>query len=132
MDIFSLESTMHSGFHDALLHNFSFDLMTRKVRFRLEVCVGDPTSEDPDLRDAYRHAELALTGVRYLIIDPPDEKYPQWKSPLALDLCEADIAITSKLGITSGAFAARFYSPHLNGFMHFEATDSSLVYGDLA
>ena len=124
MTIFELEASMHGDFHDALLHSFAVDLVARTAQMRLEVCVGDPGSSDPNFREVRRLGTLLLSGLEYFCVDPPDFTYDR-RAPYLVDLCAADPDFVGSGEVTEGTFAARFFSSSTNSFFHFSAASAS-------
>jgi hypothetical protein len=66
--------SLYGGFHDALLHSYSVDLVAKSARLTLDLCLGDPDSADPTARERGRMADVVLTGLEYFIVDMPDPK----------------------------------------------------------
>ena len=127
MTIQDLASSVGGGFHDAVLKSFSVDLVERWACFDIELCVGDPSSDDIEIRERYRSAVLRLKEVQYLFMDPPDPRYPA-TGPWLIDLCEPDLDVTSQIPTADHGFAARFFSSTTNAFLHFAAMDASIAY----
>ena len=127
MTIQELEATLPSGFHDAMLHSYSVDLVAKSAHFALELSIGDPNSHEEAERERYRHANLTLQGLECFFVDPPDPRYPRI-APERIDLCDADEKVTQQIPSSSGLFSARFYSAATNSFIHFSARNASISY----
>ena len=119
-----IADTLPNGFHDASIHSFAFDLVARVVTFRLDVWLGD--ANVPGYLEMYRPARLALHGVAYLAVQPPDARYDYAKPrPIRVDLCDPDP--TTGLPVTAnGDFAARFFVNDWNSFIAVSAKESVL------
>ncbi|MES2569002.1 MAG: hypothetical protein V4710_02985 [Verrucomicrobiota bacterium] len=127
MNIQQLEATLAGGFHDALLHSYSVDLIRRMAVFRLELCVGDPESPEESIRELRQKAELKLMGLEYLSVDAPDPNYGR-EAPWQIDLCDADPQFIARFPPPENGFAARFYSSDTNAFIHFAALSAEIAY----
>ena len=125
MTIFELEASIDCGFHDALLHAYSVDLVARMARFRLEICVGNPAASDYASREARRFGTLILSGLEYLAFDLPDFNY-DGRTPYLIDLCGPSIASGS--ASKDGLFSGRFFVSSTNSFVHFSAMAAEFVY----
>ena len=129
MTIEDLANTMPNGFHDAVLLSYSVDLVTGTVRLALNLWVGDLESQDYDVRERYRSAEVILSGISYFFIEMPDPRY-SYSKPYKLDLCDPDPAVVERLPTPKDGFAGRFYSSSTNSFIHFAGTDAQIIYPD--
>lgn len=125
MTIFELNASFPHGFHDALLHGYSVDLIGRSARLELELCVGDSRSNVSAEREAYRRAVVHLAGVDYFIVDPPDARYER-AAPWMIDLCD-DSPLYSGIETPN---AARMYSSTTNSSIHFSAVHARVTYPD--
>ncbi|HEV7402440.1 MAG TPA: hypothetical protein VGO11_05920 [Chthoniobacteraceae bacterium] len=125
MTIFELEDTLPSGFHDALLHGYFFDLVGQTARLDLEISVGDPDASSQTDRDAYRPARVLLEGVEYFIVERPDPRYGR-NAPWMVALCDGEPAFAG----VEKRFAARLYSTSTNSFIHFSARHATITYRD--
>jgi hypothetical protein len=132
MTLEELAFTLPDGFHDAQVSNVSIDYIKREARLIMDLSVGDPSSDDAELRDAYREGELKLSGLLYWVIEPPDANYPYWESKQlwidAGDLASASFRPSVKLPepLPAGAFASWFFVQGWNSFMYVAAMDASL------
>ena len=68
MTLEELADTLPDGFHDAQISSVSIDYIKREARLIIDLSVGDPSSEDEELRDAYREGELKLSGLFYYFL----------------------------------------------------------------
>ena len=68
-----LALSLPQGFHDAELHRFEMDYISRRLVFDLVVWIGD--MDNGQDREMYRPARVTVEGVAYLVIEPPDPRY---------------------------------------------------------
>jgi len=129
MNIKELEATLPGGFHNALLRCYRVDLTAKTAHFRLQLCVGDPHSRHETIREAYRSADLVLSGLEYFFVDAPDPTYPR-EAPWQIDLCDPDPGFTARYDTPLNGFASRFYSSATNVFIHFAAVSAAIIYED--
>jgi hypothetical protein len=123
----ALEEELLNGLHDALLRAISLDVVGQTAEIQLDICVGDPDGETEAAREAYRPARIRLSGLVYLIVDPPGPGYTSLLgSPLRIDLCDADPDVASLRAISQGELAARIFVSEWNSFIHFAAGDVDL------
>ena len=129
MNITELEKEHGISFHDSLLRELSTNLAGRTVEFVLDVCVGDPDAKPGPERERRRAARLRLTGLEYLVVDPPDPSYPYSRhEPVDIDLCEPDKEVAGRYRIPQAAFAGRFFVSDWNAFIHFAALNAALTW----
>jgi len=76
MTLAELEETLPNGFHDAVLLSVSVDHKKRIAKLELSIWTGDLHSKDESIREAYRTAELTITGLAFFSVEPPDPEYP--------------------------------------------------------
>ncbi|MDR3619665.1 MAG: hypothetical protein P4L85_09965 [Paludisphaera borealis] len=86
MTLDELDRTLPNGFHDAEVTSVRIDYVRREVEMVLDLWVGDLSSGEEDVREAYRSATLTLSGLQYCCIEPPDSQYPYRESrPITVD-----------------------------------------------
>ncbi len=71
-----LSASIPNGLHDAELKTLAIDYVKREVRLSLNISVGDLDAVAEAEREAYRHAEVILSGLIYYVCEPPDAGYP--------------------------------------------------------
>ena len=71
-----LAASLPNGFHDAELNALAIDYAKRELRLSLKIWVGDVAAEAEEEREAYRSAELLISGLIYFVCEPPDPTYP--------------------------------------------------------
>jgi hypothetical protein len=127
VDIEELDRTI--GFHDACLRGITVDYGTQTATLTLDIWVGEPKAPSNAESERLRPARLELTGLEYLVVDPPDPRYKyRDRGSVTLDLCAADIAIAASRAPALGGFAARFFVNEWNTFIHFAARDARLTW----
>jgi hypothetical protein len=118
-----LARSLPNGFHDALLRSFSVDPVRQVVEFAIDVSI--------DMHDGYRPAQLVLTGVTYVAVDPPGSGASGWSSRASLiEFCEPDPAHVEQVTTPDGGFSSRFFVSDWNAFIHFAAADAVLTWAD--
>ena len=129
MGIEELETELGITFHDSLLRTLSANFAKRTAEFVLDVCVGDPDAATESERERRRAARLELAGLEYLVVDPPDPKYPyRAHRPVDIDPCGPDQSMTARYPVPQGAFAGRFFVSDWNAFIHFAAMQVAVTW----
>ena len=77
MTLDELSRSLPNGFHDAELKTLSLDFIGRQARLGLEIWIA-AYPEVPGELEAYRPAEVRLSGLYYWLAEPPDDSYPHW------------------------------------------------------
>ncbi len=137
MQLVELEYSLPNGFHDALLEGIEVDYIAQKALMRMQLHVGDPDGATEDEREAYKRAELDLSGVLYFVIDAPDPKYSySKKGELWLDAGDARVGRGSVRAapappipvehLPDGASAYWFFVGNWNSFIHVAAMSANL------
>ena len=130
MTIDELDAFLPNGLHDAKLGKVAIDFTERTVRLDLNIWVGDE-----EKREAYRSAEVTLSGLLFWVSEPPDPHYPfgsprpLWidAGPLTDKLPEKQPALPP---IPPGAFANWIYVRDWNAFIYVAAEDANLTWLD--
>jgi hypothetical protein len=129
VNIAELERKLGITFHDSLLRELSTSLVERTADFVLDVWVGDPDTRPGPERERRRAGRLRLTGLEYLVVEPPDPKYPYSRhEPVDIDPCEPDAEVVRRYRIPEGSFAGRFFVSDWNAFIHFAAMNAALAW----
>jgi len=74
MTLDELYATLPNGFHDAEFLKLTIDYQKAEAQLVLDVWVAE--SMEADEREAYRLAELTLSGLLYWVADPPNDGEP--------------------------------------------------------
>jgi len=125
MDIFELADTLPNGFHDARLNNFAISWVDRVAHLSLDVWIGDANGPK-HLLESYRACTLTLTEVEYVVMDPPDPRYPyRAREPVTIDLASAQ---PSFLQPPASGTPFRLWVGHWNGFIHLTCVAALLTW----
>jgi hypothetical protein len=130
-----IEDQLPNGFHDSALKGLAVDYERRTVRFHLAISVGD--ADGPrEHRDDCRDAQLELSGMIFLVVDPPDGSTDFGSSGElwimdgyeTRSIPEYAKSIDSKLLDTVGkdAFAHSFFVNDWNSYIHVAARDCAI------
>ena len=128
MTMDELIASLPNGLYDAELGTVAIDFANRTVRLDLNIWVGD----DEEL-EAYRRAQVTLSGLLFWVSEPPDPSYPfasprpLWidAGPLTDDLPEKQPALPP---VPQGAFANWLFVRDWNAFIYVAAEDASLTW----
>jgi len=121
-----------NGFHDAELISFDVDCLKREARIALHLWIGDLGSEIEAERERRCPALLTLSGVRYCVMEPPDERYfDEHQGSITIDMGLADslsgrpvIALPGPM--PSSGFSIWIFLQQRNAFIDLWALDASL------
>jgi hypothetical protein len=124
-----LAISLPSGFHDAELKSLTIDYTKREARLILDVWVADDLNSEE--REAYRLAEVILSGLLFWVSEPPDVRYPFNKAggkridigPMKL-LKERDFVKLPP--IPDDAFVNWIFVSDWNAFIYVAAQDAAL------
>jgi hypothetical protein len=128
-----LAGSLPNGFHDAELKALAIDFVKREMRLSLDVWIGDLNVPPGDEREAYRLAEVSLTGLVYCVCEPPDAQLP-YSRPHGVKI---DVGAMQELkappemklpSIGEDAFANWIYSSDWNAFIYVAAQDAQLTW----
>ena len=126
-----LAGSLPNGFHDAKLKTLAIDYIEREMRLSLDFWIGDLNAPPGDEREAYRSADVLLTGLIYCVCEPPDAQYPYARAhSVKIDMGAMHllkIPPAMKLpSINEGAFANWIYASDWNAFIYVAAQDAHL------
>ena len=127
MTLEELEKTLPNGLHDAEVMRIAIDYELRTVTLELAVWVGN-MDDSPERREAYRHASLEITGLCFLIMEPPDSKYPFQHSGLKIDGCDVSKNLKHELlsALPADSFFRSLWVNEWNAFIHLAARDAKI------
>jgi hypothetical protein len=136
MTLDEIDKQSPNGFHDAQLSSIELDYKNAGAKLHLNLWVGsmdDPPSE----REAYREAIVAITGLCFCSIGPPDANYGFIPNggPTEVD---GDAATPDHLPTLPelmkkaphGTWAYRFFMGDWNSFIYIAARDAELEWVD--
>jgi hypothetical protein len=127
-----VENTLPNGLHDAEVRRVSMDYQERKLTFDLSVWVGD-MDDSPERREAYRSAQLVVSDVLFLVMEPPDPSYPFMDTAqLRVDGCEMRKNLDNALlqTLPNDAFVRSLWVNEWNAFIHIAAKNANMVWQD--
>jgi|SRR5579864_1564527 hypothetical protein len=132
MTLEDIEKSLPNGLHDSQLHRLHVDYEHRKLQADVAVWVGE-LDEPSEKRERYRRARIEITGLIFLVIEPPDPRYPFLDTArLTVDGCDKrenlDIALLKSLPEKS--FFRSLWVGEWNTFIHVAATDARLFWID--
>jgi hypothetical protein len=96
------------------------DYQERKLTFDLSVWVGD-MDDSPERREAYRSAQLVVSDVLFLVMEPPDPSYPFMDTAqLRVDGCEMRKNLDNALlqTLPNDAFVRSLWVNEWNAYPH--------------
>jgi hypothetical protein len=133
MTLDEVANSLPNGFHDAEVRSFFVDYRAREAKFELDIWVGDLSSKDPVIREAYQSVELTLVGLVFHVVEPPDSRYPYRENDhLTIDIGEMhDLSKPPSMKlppVPDGAFATWMFVLQWNSFMYFAAREARLVW----
>jgi hypothetical protein len=128
MTLDEVAGSLPNGFHDAELRAVTIDFVKREARLSLDIWIGDD-----DDREAYRRAELTLTGLIFWIVEPPDARYPYGQADhLIIDMGSVASLPREKQPtlppIPESAFSNWLFVVEWNAFIYVAAEDADLIW----
>jgi hypothetical protein len=128
MTIDELDASLPNGLHDAKLERVAIDFVDRTARLDLDIWVGDDEE-----REAYRRAQVTLSGLLFWVSEPPDPLHPSsppralWidAGPLTDKTPKTQPALPN---VPRGAFANWIFVRDWNSFIYVAATDADLTW----
>lgn len=129
-----LENSLPNGFHDSALTSFEVDYVSRRLRVQLSLKVGVP-DDPPETRNDGRNAMVEITGLIFLIVEPPDKSsdYSVGGEVWIADGYETESIpqftghLTELLkSLPEGTFARSFFVSDWNSYIHVAGTDCSV------
>jgi hypothetical protein len=131
MTVEDIANSLPNGFHDSLLESFHADYVKRT----LSICLQIDLSVEAEAGNRYRRAELELTGLIYVSVEPPDPRYLADTNKLVIDMgdfSEVDApkpAVAMDL-IPEGVSACWTFVDGWNSFIQFAAAEAHLTWRD--
>jgi hypothetical protein len=125
-----LENTLPDGFHDAELQKVSVNYQERTMTLDLFVWIGN-VGDSSERRETYRMARLELSGLSFLVMEPPDPAYPFKDSAgLTIDGCDLSKNLNAALlkSLPDGVFVRSLWVNEWNAFMHIAARDVEIFW----
>ena len=127
MTLEELEETLPNGLHDAEVKRIAADYELRTVTVELAVWVGDMNGP-PKRRETPRDARIDISGLCFLVIEPPDPKYPFQHSGLKIDGCDRSKNLKQELlsALPADTFFRSLWVNEWNAFIHLAARDAKI------
>jgi hypothetical protein len=134
MTLEDIEKSLPNGLHDAKVHRLEVDYARRTLQAELTVWIGN-MDEPPERRERYRRARIDITGLLFLVMEPPDSRYPFLSSAqLTVDGCDKRQNLDTALlkSLPQKSFFRSLWVGEWNAFIHIAATDAriSWIEGD--
>ncbi len=129
MTLEELERTLPNGLHDAEIKCITVDYAQRRVTFELAVWVGS-MDESPERREAYKDGRVEISGLLFLVMEPPDPKYPFRTDRLRIDGCDMRKNLDVELlrSLPAGFLFRSFWVNEWNAFIHIAAKSAEIVW----
>ena len=132
MNIKELDDSLPNGFHDAMLESFSVNYGSGSAVLKLQILVGDPESSVEPEREAYRAAEVHLSGICYFVIEAPDQKLigttskVLWIDGGSYDAGSAPPCPVPLAALPQDISTYWFYVREWNSFIHVAVRDANI------
>ena len=125
-----LAQTLPNGFHDAEVKAIAIDYVGRRVVFDVSVWVGDMEAKAAP-REGYRDGEVVIEGLRFIVVEPPDPRYPFGReAPVRVSGCErvsaSEMPVVSAVPV--GCFVSRFFVVDWNSFIYVAGVGAELTW----
>jgi hypothetical protein len=133
MTLEELENALPNGLHDAEVRQMSVDYEQRNLAIDVDIWVGNMT-DSSDKREAYRKGRIEISGLLFLVMEPPDARYPFAKGNLRIDGCDLSKNLDKKLldSLPSEAFFRSLWISEWNAFIHIAAAEARISWKDEA
>jgi hypothetical protein len=131
MTLDDLSAALPNGFHDAELQRLMIDYTKQKAHFIVDIWVGDMSTEQ---HEAYRLAEITLSGLIFWVSEPPDAAYRNDAAGgETIDIgpfegFNGQTAVKLPPPVPDGAFANRIFLTGRNSFHYVAAYNAALVW----
>jgi len=129
MTLEELENTLPNGLHDAEVRRVAIDYEKRKVTLELAIWVGN-MDDPPGQREAYKGGRIDISGLLFLVMEPPDPKYPFKASDLTIDGCDMSKNLDNALlrSLPADSFFRSLWVNEWNAFIHIAAKSADVVW----
>jgi hypothetical protein len=129
MTLEELENALPNGLHDAEVQHSAVDYEQRKVTLQVAVWVGD-MDDPPERREAYKKGRIEISGLLFLVMEPPDPRYPFKTSDLRIDGCDMSKNLDPELlkSLPGDAFFRSLWVNEWNAFIHIAARDAGIAW----
>lgn len=124
MTLEELENSLPNGLHDSLLRSLVIDYSGASALLVVDIDIQEDESAAP----VYRRAQITLSGLFFVAIEPPGQIDDHWPPDgLAID---AGPGSRSRVpSPPSGVFVHWIYVIAWNSFVHVAARNATLAWG---
>lgn len=128
MTLEELENTLPNGLHDAEIERIAIDYAARELTLEVSVWVG--SMDDSERREAYKNGRIEISGLLFLVMEPPDPKYPFGTLGLTVDGCDMSKNLHIELlqSVPAGSFVRSLWVNEWNAFIHVAAKSANIVW----
>lgn len=126
MTIEDIEKSLPNGLHDSKLCRLAVDYQLRTLEAEVEIWIGN-MDEAPEQRETYKRGRIEISGLIFMIIEPPDPKYPFLSSAqLTIDGCDQrqDLNATLLKSLPKKTFFRSLWVGEWNAFIHIAGTNA--------
>jgi hypothetical protein len=127
MTLEDLENALPNGLHDAEVKRIAVDYESRKATLEVAVWIGD-MNDPPEQREAYKDGRIDISGLLFLVMEPPDPKCPYKDSDLTVDGCDLSKSLSGELlkSLPPDSFVRSLWVNQWNAFIHIAAKDANI------
>jgi hypothetical protein len=132
MTLEDVENSLPNGLHDAELYRLQVDYPRGTLQAELAVWIGD-MGDPSEKRERYRRGRIEITGLVFLIMEPPDSRYPVQKSTkLTIDGCDQRQSLSAALlnALPENSFFRSLWVGEWNAFIHIAGTGAKFSWMD--
>ncbi len=123
------DTYLHATFHDATINKIELDYKNKKAIFHCQLLIGDPNSDNEEIRESKRLGQLSLSGLHYCVIEPPDPSYSYQDADGLWITSDGPLKGSDKFtkekklpsNLPENAFIYRFFISDWNAFIFFAA-----------
>jgi hypothetical protein len=130
MTLEEIENETPNGLHDAELRSIRIDYSSRTALLGVNLHVGLPSDASDSAREAYRAAEIVISGLVFVAIDPPaSDRLSQVEGGLWIDAgpgTRETLNPDALKALPADAFVHWIYVREWNSFIHIVARSASL------
>lgn len=131
MTLEELENTLPNGLHDAEVKKLNVDYEQRNLAIDVDIWVGKMT-DSPQKREAYRKGRIEISGLLFLVMEPPDPSYPFANDDLRIDGCDLRQNLKQELldSLPGTAFFRSLWVSEWNAFIHIAGRSAQITWND--
>ncbi len=134
MKLIEIDNSLPNGFHDSYIHSIQLDYEKRKAIFKINIWIGDLSSDIEDIREVYRAGELVISDMIFFVIDPPDSSYkyfdgtPLWVDGGPMESIEKSPLVPLPKDLPIGSFTYLFYVRNWNASFYIAGMEAELIW----